>query len=82
VGAEVARQLGVRTGENELFLDNSSDIGLIKKQLRKAVDMAHKNGSVTVIGHARPNTVIAVRGMIPEMEAAGIRMVYANQLLN
>ena len=82
VGAEVARQLGVRTGENELFLDNSSDIGLIKKQLRKAVDMAHKNGSVTVIGHARPNTVIAVREMIPEMEAAGIRLVYANQLLN
>ena len=82
VGAEVARQLGLRTGENELFLDNSSDIDLIKKQLRKAVDMAQKNGSVTVIGHARPNTVIAVRDMIPEMEAAGIRLVYADQLLN
>ncbi|WP_094604220.1 hypothetical protein SPSIL_036590 [Sporomusa silvacetica DSM 10669] len=82
VGAEVARQLGVRSGENELFLDNSSDIELIKKQLRKAVDMAHRNGSVTVIGHARPNTVIAVREMISEIEAAGIRLVYADQLLN
>ncbi len=81
VAAEVSRQLGLRTGENELFIDNSSDIDLIKKQLRKAVDMAHKNGSVTVIGHARPNTVIAVREMIPEIEAAGIRLVYANQLL-
>lgn len=82
VGAEVAKQLGIKTGENELFLDNSSDVELIKKQLRKAVAMAQKNGSVTVIGHARPHTVIAVREMIPEIEAAGIRLVYANQLLN
>ena len=74
--------MGIRTGENELFLDNSSDVDLIKKQLRKAVDMAQKNGSVTVIGHARPNTVIAVREMIQEIENAGIRLVYANQLLN
>ncbi len=82
VAAEVSRQMGIRTGENELFLDNSSDVDQIKKQLRKAVDMAQKNGSVTVIGHARPNTVIAVREMIPEMENAGIQLVYANQLLN
>lgn len=82
IAAEVSRQMGIRTGENELFIDNSSDIDLIKKQLRKAIDMAHKNGSVTVIGHARPNTVIAVREMIPEIEAAGIKLVYVNQLLN
>lgn len=82
VAAEISRQLGLRTGENELFIDNSSDIELIKKQLRQAIKMAQKNGSVTVIGHARPNTVIAVRDMIPEIEAAGIRLVYADQLLN
>lgn len=82
VAADVSRQLGIRTGENELFLDNSSDVGQIKNQLRKAIDMAQKNGSVVAIGHARPNTVIAVREMIPEIENAGIRLVYANQLLN
>ncbi|MDF2875622.1 MAG: Divergent polysaccharide deacetylase [Sporomusa sp.] len=81
VAADVSRQLGLRTGENELFLDNSSDVELIKKQLRKAVAMAQRNGSVTVIGHARPNSVIAVREMIPEIEAAGIRLVYADQLV-
>lgn len=80
VAADVSRQMGIRTGENELFLDNSSDIDQIKGQLRKAINMAHKNGSVTVIGHARPNTVTAVREMIPEIENAGIRLVYANQL--
>ncbi|SDE86483.1 divergent polysaccharide deacetylase family protein [Sporomusa acidovorans] len=82
VAAEVAGQQGVRTSENELFIDNSSDVEQIKKQLRKAVDMAHKNGRMIVIGHSRPNTVVAVREMIPEIEAGGIRLVYANQLLN
>ncbi|WP_371381128.1 divergent polysaccharide deacetylase family protein [Sporomusa aerivorans] len=81
VAAETARQMGIRTGENELFLDNSPDIGLIKNQLRKAVDLAGRYGSVIVIGHSRPNTVVAVREMIPEIEAAGIRLVYANQLV-
>ena len=82
IAAETSRQLGLGTGENELFLDNSSDIELIKDQLRKAVKMAQKNGNVTVIGHARPNTVIAVREMIPEIEAGGIRLVYVNELLD
>ena len=82
IAAETSRQLGLRTGENELFLDNSSDIELIKDQLRKAVKIAQKNGSVTVIGHARPNTVTAVREMIPEIEAGGIRLVYVNELLD
>jgi len=81
VATEVSRIMGIRTGENELFLDNSPDVDLIKKQLRKAIAMAQRNGSVTVIGHARPDTVTAVRQMIPEIEAAGIRLVYANQLL-
>lgn len=81
VAADVSRQMGIRTGENELFIDNSSDIGQIKNQLRKAIDLAERYGSVIVIGHSRPNTVVAVREMIPEIEAAGIRLVYVDQLV-
>ncbi|MBP1763995.1 MAG: protein of unknown function YibQ [Firmicutes bacterium] len=81
VGAETAHQMGTRSGENELFLDNSSDIGYIKNQLRIAERMALKNGSVTVIGHARINTAAAIREMIPELEANGIRLVFVSQLV-
>lgn len=81
VGADTARQMGVRTGENELFLDNSSDVGYIKTQLRTAQRMALKNGSVIVIGHARVNTAIAIREMIPELEANGIRLVFVSQMV-
>lgn len=81
VGMDIARQMGMRAGENELFLDNSSDIGYIKNQLRTAQRMALKNGSVTVIGHARTNTATAIREMIPELEANGVRLVFVSQLV-
>jgi len=81
VGAETAHQMGMRSGENDLFLDNSSDIDYIKNQLRTAERMALKNGSVTVIGHARVNTATAIREMIPELEANGIRLVFVSRLV-
>ncbi|MBP2640200.1 MAG: protein of unknown function YibQ [Firmicutes bacterium] len=81
VGMDMARQMVMRTGENDLFLDNSSDIGYIKNQLRTAQRMAAKNGSVTVIGHARTNTAMAIREMIPELEANGVRLVFVSQLV-
>ena len=49
--------------------------------MRTAQEMAAKHGSVTVIGHARMNTAIAVREMIPELEEKGIELVFVSQLL-
>jgi polysaccharide deacetylase 2 family uncharacterized protein YibQ len=81
VGAESARQMGVRTGENQLFIDNTDDVSAIKTMLRTAQDMAIKNGTVTVIGHARMNTALAVSEMISELEAKGITLVFVSQLV-
>lgn len=80
IGADTARQMGVRTRENELFIDNSDDVSAIKAKLRTAQNMALNHGSVTVIGHARMNTAIAVREMIGELEENGIRLVFVSQL--
>ena len=73
--------MNVRSGENEVFLDNSSDVETIKQQLRLAGRIAVKAGAAIVIGHARPNTAIALRMMIPELEAEGVRLVFASQLV-
>lgn len=81
IGAESARQMGIRTGENELFIDNSDDVSAIKGKLRTAQDMAIRHGSVTVIGHARMNTAAAVSEMIPELEASGIKLVFVSQIV-
>ena len=81
IAAETARQMGIQAGENELFLDNTDEVSAVKEKLRTAQQMAAKHGTVTVIGHARMNTAIAVREMIPELEENGIELVFVSQLL-
>ncbi|MDR3566144.1 MAG: divergent polysaccharide deacetylase family protein [Negativicutes bacterium] len=81
VAFEMSRQLGLRTGENDLFIDNSSDVESVKAQLRTAVRLALQHGSMTVIGHARMNTATAVREMIPEIEAAGVKLVFESEMV-
>lgn len=81
IAAEMAQQMGIKTGGNELFLDNTDDVNAVKGKLRTAQDMAIRHGSVTVIGHARMNTATAVSEMIPELEASGIQLVFVSQLL-
>lgn len=81
VASDVAQQYGVATGDNHLFLDNQDDVGYVKNKLRSAQQLALQHGSAIVIGHARMNTATAVREMIPELEAHGVQLVFASQLL-
>ena len=81
VAAETARREKVKTTENDLFIDGMAEVAYVKKQLRAAGDMAIRMGSVTVIGHARPTTAAALREMIPELEARGIRFIFVSQLV-
>lgn len=78
---DLSHQMGLRTGENDVFLDNSSDVGAIKAQIRTAIRLATQYGSITAIGHARTNTALAIREMLPEIEAAGVKLVYVSDLV-
>ncbi len=81
VAYDTARRLALRTGQNILFLDNSSDVGYIKAKLRAAGDSAVRNGAVIVIGHARLTTAEALRAMIPELEAGGVQLVFVGDIV-
>ena len=82
VAADIARQQKIKTTENDLFLDGIADVAYVKKQLRTAGEMALRQGSITVIGHARPTTAVALREVMPELEAKGIRFVFVSQLVH
>ncbi len=81
VAYSTARKLGVPTAQNELFIDNDSDVNAIKMQLRTAGDMALRNGDAIAIGHARMNTAKAIKEIIPELEAKGVEFVFVTELL-
>lgn len=81
VGMATAREMGVATNANALFLDNSADEAAICGQIREAVRIAQRDGTAVVIGHARPTTAAALRTMIDEIEAEGVELVFVSELV-
>lgn len=81
VAYATAKELGLRAGENNIFLDNEDDLAAVKQQLRSAAAIAVRSGQAIAIGHARMNTAAAIEQMLPEFEAAGIKLVFASQVV-
>lgn len=72
---------GVPYAKRDVFLDNSSDIGEIEKQIALLRDTALKKGRAVGIGHDRRNTLIALRRMIPKLREEGIEIVPVSQVM-
>lgn len=81
VARDKAVVMGVPTARNDIFLDNSSDVQAIRKQIYKAMDIAEKNGSAIAICHARPNTAKAWSMYAEEIKNTGIELVPITDLL-
>jgi polysaccharide deacetylase 2 family uncharacterized protein YibQ len=80
VAEAIAMQHGVATAGRDVFLDNRADVAYTEGQLRAAAALAERTGSAIAIGHPRPTTLAAVRAMIPELQADGIKFVLAADL--
>jgi uncharacterized protein len=81
VGPRAARQTGVAFASNDRFIDHEKDLEAIKKAIRLAMKRAKQEGKALAIGHPHPLTARAIREMIPEIESAGIRMVFASEVV-
>jgi polysaccharide deacetylase 2 family uncharacterized protein YibQ len=81
VASDVAEELGLRHATRDVFLDNVAEVEAVKEQLRKAVAVALKHGRAVAIGHDKRVTLRAIREMLPELDAAGVRLVYARDLV-
>ena len=81
VARDMSKQMGVPTARNDIFLDNSSNVEDIRKQIYKAFAMAEKNGSAIAICHARPNTAKCWQLYAEEFKKSGITFVSVNKLL-
>lgn len=81
VGERVALSLGVPSAGRDVFLDNRADVAYTEGQLREAAAIAQRTGSAIAIGHPRATTLEAVKSMIPQLQAAGIQFVLAQDLV-
>jgi len=80
VAYEAARELEVPAGFRGIFLDSERSLDLIRRQFRRLMAKARREGTAIGIGHPYPETLTAVREAVPEMRAQGIALVYASQL--
>jgi N-acetylmuramoyl-L-alanine amidase len=79
-----ANRAGLTAALRDVFLDNSNDLGAIKKQIHLLMELAEKNGTAIGIGHVGPqgpNTARAIREMMPEIEKHEIQVVPLSELI-
>jgi polysaccharide deacetylase 2 family uncharacterized protein YibQ len=81
IARDMAREMGVKTARNDVFLDNSKDIEEIRAQVYKAIKMAEENGSAIAICHARPATVAMWEKYANEFRKSGVKFVHVTEVL-
>jgi len=75
---QVLKNFGLDYVARDVFLDHENDKGYIKKQIKKAVEIAKKHGTAIAIGHPHKNTILALHESKDKLK--DIELVYINKL--
>ena len=83
VAYETAQDFGVRSAfRNVPFLDDVAEVGAVRKQLELALRGAREKGEAVAIGHPHPATLQALREVLPQAQAQGVRLVLTSELVH
>ncbi len=67
---------------NVPFLDDVQETGAIRRQLQLAVKDAREMGAAIAIGHPHPATLRALADFLPQVQAQGVHLVHASDLVH
>lgn len=81
VGLRLAKELGMKSGRRNVFLDNEQDDAYIQGQLNQAVRQARKNGAAIAICHPHPATIRTLAALLPGLGKQGITLVPVSRLV-
>ena len=83
VAYDTAQRFGVRSGfRNVPFLDDVAEVHAVRKQLQLALRDARKKGDAIAIGHPHPATLQALREVLPDARAQGVRLVFVSEVVH
>ncbi|PYU50878.1 MAG: hypothetical protein DMG48_11725 [Acidobacteria bacterium] len=81
VAYDTAQDFGVRSAfRNVPFLDDVAQVAAVRKQLELSLRGAREKGEAVAIGHPHPATLQALREVLPQAQAQGVRLVPASEL--
>jgi uncharacterized protein len=81
VAYDAAEHAGVRAASRKVFLDDTPSEGAIEAQLNLAARDAARDGFAIAIGHPHPATIAALAEAVPRIEARGVRLVLASEVV-
>ncbi len=81
VAYDTAEKFGVAAASRKVFLDDVPAREAILSQLDLAARDAQRDGFAVAIGHPRPDTIAALREGIPRIQARGIRLAFASDVV-
>lgn len=78
---ETARSAGLPCAYRTEFLDDDQDPAVILRQLERAERHAREQGWAVAIGHPYRVTLDVLTDALPDLEARGVRLVFASQIV-
>jgi polysaccharide deacetylase 2 family uncharacterized protein YibQ len=83
VAYDKAQDFGVPSAfRNVPFLDDIAEVAAVRKQLELALRGAREKSAALAIGHPHPATLEALREVLPQAQAQGVRLVLASELVH
>jgi hypothetical protein len=82
VAYDVAKRDGVRAASRKVFLDDVETREAIVAQLELAARDAARDGFTIAIGHPRPATIAALAAEVARLQARGIQLVFASDVVH
>ena len=76
-----ARLFQIPFAQRDVFLDHFQDPEFIRKQIKKLIRMAQRNGQAVGIGHPHTITYEILREMMPELEKK-VKLVPASEIVH
>lgn len=67
-GLSVARSMGVRSAERDVFLDNKQETNAIRAQIARLISKARTHGSAIGVGHPHPATYQVLKEDLPVLK--------------
>jgi uncharacterized protein len=81
VAYDAAKRSGVRAASRKVFLDDTPTREAVLEKLDLAARDAIRDGSAIAIGHPHRATIAALKDGVPRLEARGIRLAFASEVV-
>ncbi len=82
VAAAAAQRIGLASVSRDVFLDDERTAEAITRQLQIAIKLAHKQGSVVIIGHPYPVTLDVLERELPKLKEQGIEWIELRHMIS